>query len=76
MKLESPGNFSFKTSAVPKILVFKVRQILQFSQKEVRKVRKKFLKLPKNSICLIFKGFFNFLTCTGLQAEQIFSVNT
>ena len=51
MKLESPGNFSFKTSAVPKILVFKVRQILQFSQKEVRKVRKKFLKLPKNSIC-------------------------
>ena len=40
MELESPENFNFKTYTVPEILVFKVSQILQFSQKGVRKVRK------------------------------------
>ena len=40
MELESPENFNFKSYTVPEILVFKVRQILQFSQKGVRKVRK------------------------------------
>ena len=39
MKLESPENFNFKAGAVPEVLVFKVWLILQFSQKEVRKVR-------------------------------------
>ena len=38
MKLESPENFNFITLVVPEILVFKVRAILQTSQKGVRKV--------------------------------------
>ena len=40
MKLESPVNVNLKTSAVVEILVFKVRLILQTSQKGVRKVTK------------------------------------
>ena len=38
MNLESPENFSLKTEAVPEMLVFKVRPILQTSQKRVTKV--------------------------------------
>ena len=37
---KNPENFNFKTSAVPEIFVFKVRPILQTSQKGVRKVSK------------------------------------
>ena len=40
MKLESPENVNLKTSAVVEILVFKIRLILQTSQKGVRKVKK------------------------------------
>ena len=40
MNLESPENFSLKTEAVPEMLVFKVRPILQTSQKRVTKVTK------------------------------------
>ena len=40
IKLERPENFSFKIYAVREILVFKVRPILETSQKWVRKVTK------------------------------------
>ena len=59
MKLESLKNSSFKTYTVAEILVFKVRLILQFSQKEVRKVVfvSCFISFSFSDRLIIFSGF-------------------